>query len=147
MRVIFMVSPFPSVQLLAPDLPLSKTGTAARFGSACQDFPQWHRISCSAVSGSVSRGRATSQTVKPALVLDEIDQIEYDVEETSSKQGGVNRASRCEEQTRLENLSMNRPPAESVAVPAAALRGFVTSAFERASVPPDKAAFLADLLV
>lgn len=42
---------------------------------------------------------------------------------------------------------MNRPPAEYVAVDAAALREFITAVFERAGAPPEQATLLADLLV
>ena len=42
---------------------------------------------------------------------------------------------------------MNRPPDTFVPVAAAALERFATSAFERAAVPSEQAAFLADLLV
>jgi LDH2 family malate/lactate/ureidoglycolate dehydrogenase len=42
---------------------------------------------------------------------------------------------------------MNRPPDEFVAINADPLRGFGGAVFERSGVPPDQAAFLADLLV
>jgi len=42
---------------------------------------------------------------------------------------------------------MNRPPVEYVVAEASALREFVATAFERASAPPDRAAFLSDILV
>src|SRR5690242_2525713 len=42
---------------------------------------------------------------------------------------------------------MNRPPAQFVRVDAEALRGFVRAVFERAGVPAEQAAFLANLLV
>ncbi len=42
---------------------------------------------------------------------------------------------------------MNRPPGESIRVSSDRLRDFTSAAFERAGVPADKAAFLADRLV